>query len=289
MNGVRGTLAVVFVVGLLGAAPPAAAASGHDDQQIEVFPGTNTLSQALAQAHPGDALELHTGTFVDAVTISTPTITIESAGDGPVTIDARCSAFQTIEITADGVTIQGDITVAGGIFYEINDIGVRSGILVGLTLKDTCRDGVFGVEIQHAGALFVSSNRMTGFGGAGINVDGVTDTGGSRMLIASNDVVASGRGITVSSSRGGRIELTGNRLRGDTFSGINLVSSDGVVIRGNTARNDGTYGIQLDSNSDANLVGGNSAFGNTFDLSNSGTGNCFKANRYRTSEGEIGC
>ena len=74
-----------------------------------------------------------------------------------------------------------------------------------------------------------------------------------------------------------------------TFSGINLAGSVGVVIRENFTRSDGTYGIQLDATSDGNLVGRNSAFGNTFDLSNSGSGNCFKANRYQTSEGDIGC
>ena len=41
--------------------------------------------------------------------------------------------------------------------------------------------------------------------------------------------------------------------------------------------------------SDDNVVQFNTALGNTIDLSNSGQGNCFVHNRYRTSQGVIGC
>jgi len=78
-------------------------------------------------------------------------------------------------------------------------------------------------------------------------------------------------------------------LGNNVLSDVHLSSSDGVLIQRNTARGDGTYGIELDGNSDGNTVKFNTAFGNTFDLSNSGQGNCFVHNRYRTSQGVIGC
>jgi hypothetical protein len=58
----------------------------------------------------------------------------------------------------------------------------------------------------------------------------------------------------------------------------------------NTTKRDGTYGIVLDAESDSNVVRGNTAKGNQFDLANlGGTGNCFKNNVFRTSEGDISC
>ena len=49
-------------------------------------------------------------------------------------------------------------------------------------------------------------------------------------------------------------------------------------------------GIQLDSLSDNNLIAGNTALGNHFDLaSEGGTGNCWTDNTYETSAGDISC
>ena len=78
-------------------------------------------------------------------------------------------------------------------------------------------------------------------------------------------------------------------MHDNTFSGIDLVNSDGVLIRRNRTLNDATDGIALDANSDGNRVVGNRSKGNTFDLSSAGQGNCFLRNRFRTSEGDISC
>ena len=284
----RRTLAAILIAcsALVVASPAAASPSGR--RQIEVFPGPHALAKALAEARPGDALELHTGTYRDDVTITTPTITIEPAGDGPVLIDGGCREIETIEVEADGVTIQGDIAVAGGLIYDLHYLDVLSGILEGVTLRSTCHTQ-FGVDLERTGPVTVSSNTAVGFGGAGIQVSDIADTGGGRILIASNEVSNSEEGILVSNSAGGRIELDGNRLGNSVLSDVHLSSSDGVLIQRNTARGDGTYGIELDGNSDGNTVKFNTAFGNTFDLSNSGQGNCFVHNRYRTSQGVIGC
>src|SRR5205823_14430121 len=102
--------------------------------------------KALKEARPGDALELHTGTYRDDVTIITSEITIESAGDGPVLIDGGCREIETIEVEADGVTIQGDIAIEGGLIYDLHYLDVLSGlhyldvlsgILTGIDLRST--------------------------------------------------------------------------------------------------------------------------------------------------------
>src|SRR5206468_1342639 len=61
------------------------------DTVIDVFPGPNALTTALANATSGDTLRIHTGTYDEAVTVTTPSLQLVSAGDGPITIDGGCS------------------------------------------------------------------------------------------------------------------------------------------------------------------------------------------------------
>src|SRR2546429_7152913 len=78
----RRTLAAILIAcsALLAASPAAASANGR--RQIDVFPGPHALSKALAQASSGDALELHTGTYLDDVAITLP----RSRSSGPETV-----------------------------------------------------------------------------------------------------------------------------------------------------------------------------------------------------------
>jgi nitrous oxidase accessory protein NosD len=280
--------AIILASSIVAAGSMPAFASAAPQGSIDVFPGPNALTDALAQANPGDTLVLHTGIFDEAVTISTPSITIEPAGDGPVTIDGRCSSVATVNVRANHVRLRGAITVEGGQFYELNYLAQTSGSVTGFTLNDTCH-GTFGIFLQDTGAVSATSLTVNAFAGGGIEIYGVTDTGSGRLLIARNEIVGAGRGILIQNSAGGAIELLRNRIRDAVFSGISLMNSDGVLIRRNRVTNDGTDGIGLDANSDSNRVVANMAKGNTFDLSNLGQGNCFERNRFHTSEGVIGC
>ena len=254
-------------------------------QLIEVFPGPHALADALASAHPGDALELHAGVYPEAVTITTPEIVLEPAGDGPVTIDGGCSQVQTIAVRADGVTLEGRMTVTGGRFYDLNYAGVRSGILTGLQLQDGCH-GSFGLFMQATGAVVVASNTITDFAGGGIDLFNITGAG--RLLVSSNRVTGGGYGVVVQSSSA-RIDVEQNLLAGNRFGGVQVLGSHGVTVRDNTIKNDGTYGVELDALSTHDVVTRNVALGNEFDLANLGSGNCFRQNRFRTSEGQISC
>src|SRR5438874_952863 len=130
---------------------------------------------------------------------------------------------------------------------------------------------------------------MRGFGGAGIDVFNITDIGDGRLVLDSNVVIGGSDGIHLESVSFGMVELIGNRLCHNTFGGIWLVSVDGVVICCNIVLDDGNFWIVLDDQSDGNLVVCNMVYGNEFDLSNVGMNNCFKRNRYVTSQGDIGC
>ena len=77
----RVAVVVLALTGLLAAAP-ALSVSAQTQRQIEVFPGRHALAKALAEAMPGDALELHTGRYRDSVTVTTPNIVIELGAHG---------------------------------------------------------------------------------------------------------------------------------------------------------------------------------------------------------------
>jgi parallel beta-helix repeat protein len=273
-------LAAVQIPGLVSASPRTV---------IEVFPGKHALAQALASANSGDVLNLHAGVYRDAITVAKSDISVQSAGDGAVTIDGQCAQTATIEVEADGFAIRGPMTIKGGDFYEVDFAFVSSGAIQGVTLKDSCGAAEYGVNLFQTGPLQVIDNTAMGFDDAGVYVGGIIDTGSGQLLVDGNEVRNSSRGIIVEDSFKVDIIVRGNNLHGNVTSGIHLTNTDGIVVRGNLAMNNGTYGIDLDAYSDFNHVTGNTALGNQFDLANAGNGNCFKRNAYETSQGPIGC
>ena len=106
------------VLGLVAGVGSAQASRRHAATVIEVFPGPNAIQNALVQAVSGDTLSIHTGTYTEHFSVRTTNVTLTSAGDGPVTVDGACVNRWTIQVLADGVTIQG-LSLRGGTFGEI--------------------------------------------------------------------------------------------------------------------------------------------------------------------------
>jgi parallel beta-helix repeat protein len=264
-------------------------ASASTRSTIEVFPGKHALLKALASAKSGDVLNLHAGTYKDAITVTKSNITVRSAGDGGVTIDGRCAQTATIEVEADSFALQGPMTVKGGTFYEVDFAFVSKGAIGSVTLKDTCGEAEYGVNLFQTGPVQVVGNTAKGFDDAGVYVGGIIDTGDGQLLVWDNEVYDSNRGIIVEDSFNVDILVYANNLHDNVTSGIHLTNTDGIAVRNNFAMDNGVYGIDLDSNSDNNKVVRNTAWGNQFDLANAGQGNCFKRNKYKTSQGTIGC
>jgi parallel beta-helix repeat protein len=264
-------------------------ASASTRTVIDVFPGKHALLQALTKANPHDVLNLHAGTYKDAITITKTDITLRAAGDGGVTIDGKCAQTATIEVEADGFDLQGPMTVKGGDFYEVDFAFVSRGSIGSVMLKDSCGEAEYGVNLFQTGPLQVVGNTATGFDDAGVYVGGIINTGSGQLLVWDNEVYNSNRGIIVEDSFNVDILLYANMLHDNVTSGIHLTNTDGIALRHNIAMDNGTYGIDLDSSSDNNTVIRNTAWDNEFDLANAGNGNCFKRNKYKTSQGPIGC
>jgi len=271
---------------------PSATAGGSTGKVIDVFPGPDAIPMALAKAHPGDTLSIHSGTYTGGVKVNVRAVTIQAAGDGPVTLDGQCIVNSTIEIKANDVTLQGPMTIQGGGFFEVDVKTFSGAVISGLTVVETGCDAEYGINVFQTGPVQIDHNTASGFGDAGIYVGGIVDTGGVQLTVAHNESFGNTSGIILENSFGSNvvISIRRNNLHDNASSGILLTNTDGASVTQNVARRNVTYGIVLDQTSDDNLVKGNTAKGNKFDLANlGGSGNCFQNNRFVTSKGSISC
>jgi len=253
---------------------------------IEVFPGPNAITNALAGAIAGDTLNIHTGSYDEHFTVSKNSIALQSAGDGPVTVDGGCASSWTISVTADGVTI-ARLEVIGGDFGSMTFNGVNGGGVTGSTVRDTCGHAEYGINVFDSGNIKVIGNRASGFGDAGVYIGAITF---GSSTIRRNNTLGNNRGIIVENSEGATILVLSNKTHGNAQTGIWITNSDGVTVRGNSVTDNQRTGIQLDPLSDNNLVTQNTVSGHIYDLSNDGgTGNCWVDNTYTTSRGDISC
>ncbi len=271
------TLTLIVSTGAVSAAPRAT---------IQVFPGTKALRKALRQANPGDVLNIHAGTYNENLRIKKANLTLQSAGDGTVTVDGQCAETSVINMLAEGVTIKG-LNVRGGLFYTINLEHIASGVIRNNVLEGTCEGVEYGVNVFDGGSIQVIGNTATGYDDAGIYIGGINATPNGALLVKKNVTYGNVRGIIIEDSANVAITVKANNVHDNTLTGIFIHNSDGIRIIRNTVTNNVTNGIHLDSSSDSNLVNGNTISGHTFDILNEGTDNCFNNNTYSTSSGDI--
>jgi parallel beta-helix repeat protein len=288
---------VILSIALATSLPPVAGAAVAPETPgnvIEVFPGPNALNGALNRAQAGDTLLIHTGTYREHVTITKNDLTLMVAGDGPVTVDARCHARFTIAVRANGVLIDG-LRVTGadegfGPFpTEVDFTDLLFGTIRNSSIRDTC-NAEYGVNVYRGGAIKILNNTTSGLSDAGIYIGGIISTGGDTLDARGNRSFGNTHGVIVEDSAGGIIRVWGNDIHDNTANGIFVMNSDAVRIKDNSVTDDGQSGIELDPSSDGNLVARNTVSGHSFDLSNDGgTGNCWRDNAYGTSRGDISC
>jgi parallel beta-helix repeat protein len=284
------TAAVLVIGAMVG--PPAAAVARSPATTIEVFPGPGAINQALAIANPGDTLNIHAGTYTEHFDVRVPNLTLRSAGDGQVTIDAGCAHANTIDVVADGVTLRGLRVVGSGglVPMEINFSRVKTGRVFDTSVEDTCGNAEYGVNVFLGGSIKIVRVTATGFSDAGIYIGAISNTPNGPLLVADNESFGNERGVIVENSAGGRILVRDNDVHDNATTGIWVTNSDGVLVQGNLVMDDNQGGIDLDPSSDHNMIRGNVSQGHTFDLANEGgTGNCFLDNTYTTSFGDVGC
>jgi parallel beta-helix repeat protein len=288
-------LGLVILVGTLSWTGTATALSRPTTGRavIEVYPGPDALKNALASANSGDIVNIHAGVYPEHVTINTSNLTLRSAGDGEVTVDGTCSTPTTMDVQADGTTIRGLRVIGAGQNFaiEINFGQVATGRVLNSMVEDTCGNAEYGINVFLSHTIRVIGNTATGFGDAGIYIGAITSTQRGPLVVQGNESYGNVRGIIVEASSGGKIRVIGNDVHDNQTTGIWITNSDRVRVESNLVRDNSYSGIQLDSLSDRNLIVGNTARGHTYDLINESgnTGNCWTANVYTTSRGNISC
>lgn len=273
---------VLVLLGALGPPGPVHAST------IEVFPGPNAISNAIASAKAGDTIKVHAGKYFDPIMIG-KRVKLVKFGDGAVILKGDCR-FDTamIDIRADNVTVKG-MTVKGAAFYAITVTGFDNATIKGNRVFNTCGPGAeYGINVFDGGSAQVLNNRAQGWFDAGIYIGGITSTPNGALLVKGNTLdKGNRRGIIVEDSSGVDIEVRENSISGNTVTGILLNNVDDVVIDSNIITDNSTTGVDIGSTSDDNRITGNTISGHTLDIDNDngGTGNCFLNNTFTTSSG----
>jgi nitrous oxidase accessory protein NosD len=278
---------VAVTAGLL-AVSLAGPARASTSTTIEVFPGSNAIRTALQQANPGDTLDIHAGAYPETIVVNKNGIRFQSAGDGPVTVDGGCNG-STFEVNSNGVQLVG-LSIIGGRFYNVDFDTVSNGVASDNRLRRTCPNTEYGINLFRTGAMTIQNNVAIGFQDAGIYIGLITDTGSGTLLASGNDLHGNDRGMIIEDSTGVSIVAFGNSSHDNANDGIFLHNADGIDVRMNRTMRNGFAGIELDPDSDGNMVRRNQSRGQTYDLANDGgSNNCFLNNQYQTSFGTITC
>jgi hypothetical protein len=281
---------VAFAAGTAGASG-AARPTGHRTV-IEVFPGPNAIKNAIAAAQTGDVLNIHAGTYAESFDVDVPGLTLQSAGDGTVTVDGGCRVSVVVDVVADNVSVVGlTVTGAHGGFepIDIDFSFVSNGRVADSVFTDTCGDTLYGINVFDGDGIKIVRNVLTGFGDTGIYIGGVVNHT-AALVVTGNESYGNNRGIILEDSNHAVIRVYLNNVHDNTDAGIWVNASNGMQISRNTSMNNGHSGIEVNAFSGNNNVRHNRALGNPFDLINGGgNGNCFLDNDYVTSQGDISC
>lgn len=248
---------------------------------IQVFPGKKALHKALSKAHAGDTLTVHKGTYRESIEITQDNLKLQAAGDGTATIDARCNAANTIKISAEGVMIRG-LDLRGASEYTIDIEHIVNANVRANKLTATCPGTEYGVNVFDGGTIRVINNTTSGFADAGVYIGGINATPNGALVVKNNNSHGNTSGVIVEDSGDVTIRVIANNFHGNSSVGIWVHNSDGAVYNKNTATNNGESGMHLDGTSDNNTVTNNSFSGQTWDIWNEGSNNCFANNTYGT-------
>ncbi len=202
---------------------------------VSVLPGSGTLANAIAGAHPGDVLILKSGRYKGQIVIDRP---LTLTGEGGAIIDGMGSGT-TVTIDSEDVTIRGLTVTGSGTDGTALDAGIKI--------------------LKKADRAVVENNRVLG------NLHGVDVHGGRDAQVRGNTIEGTrnrrmndrGNGIYVWNSPGTLVE--GNSIRWGR-DGIFSNTSRTGIYRGNLFR-DLRFAVHYMYTNDSE-VSGNVSIGN---------------------------
>jgi len=217
---------------------------------VFVKPGER-IQSAIDAAHPGETIEVSSGTYLEALVIDRSLILkgIGSEGGLPRLESENGPA---ITIKANGVILEGiwakslsGWTGDAGILVLSNDNIIRYNMASG--------SGNVGIFLQKCSNNTVFGNVVQGNGNEGLLLDN-----SSRNLLEKNEVSDNRYGCKLVGSRENRI--LGNSFSQNRFDAINLQESHANLIEGNNAAGSDSA-LVVDSSRD-NIVRNNDFVGN---------------------------
>jgi parallel beta-helix repeat protein len=293
MTGPRRHCAILLCLAaalILMLAGPAAARNKRKPG-IYVHPGPGAIAKAIARAKQGQTIRIRRGRYHEALVIDKPVRLIAAGRVRPV-IDGDCGTRFTIAVSSPGVILRRLKVVGadedhGPFPAEVDFRGVSSGRAQGLVVRDTC-DAEYGINVYDTGPVQILANQARGgFSDAGIYIGGITDTGLGTLRVKGNLSYGNNRGVIVEDTLASTdVRVTSNQLFDNAIppgegepSGLFLHRSDGILIFGNGVYDNGALGIDLDGESDHNLLIENVLSGNPTNYRDlSGDHNCGSGN-----------
>lgn len=196
----------------------------------------STIQAAVTAADPGDTITVDAGTYMENVVVDRA-LTLQGAGASSTFVDAgnTGAAFQILanDVTIDGFTVQN-----GG-------SGLNSGIWMGdpmnVTIShNTFTNNMFGIWADCGGNcviennLFDGNNTTGGSGAGGISADstnGLTIRNNEfKNEMEGNPILLQAVGLGAHTN----LEVSGNSLHDNAFSGVYALGVDGGIFTGNT-------------------------------------------------------
>jgi parallel beta-helix repeat protein len=194
--------------------PSAAGAAGHI---LEVHQGDpsakyQTIQSAVDAASNGDEIRIFTGTYREAVTVSTPGLTLDAARGASVTIESPGGTAEDGVTVADphGGTLHG-FALAGVTVHGFSGDGVRLVNVSGFSLTgvDARDNGEYGLY-----PLLSSHGTIASCSASGSNDSGIYVGQSSDVAISANFVQNNVNGIEVENSTD--VRAVGNTAIGNT-------------------------------------------------------------------------
>ncbi|MFD0981858.1 nitrous oxide reductase family maturation protein NosD [Tropicimonas aquimaris] len=240
-------------------------------ERIDVHPGPEALTRAIANARPGDVLALSEGSYAGPVTIDTsltltgPLARIEGPGEGSV-----------VTVTAPDVTISGLAITGAGTKLSDLDSGIR--LLKGAdraVIEHVSLEGnLIGIDVHGAKGVTIRGNRIDGRNdlrvaerGPGIYVwnapgltveDNVISKGRDGVFITTSNEAIYRRNrfselrFAFHSMYANRIEVTDNISRGNDM-GFAFMYSTRLTVERNLSEGDANHGFFMNFANKAEL------------------------------------
>jgi parallel beta-helix repeat protein len=116
-------------------------------------------------------------------------------------------------------------------------------------------------------------------GAIGIRLAGLAADAGVRVRrsFAGNNYDV---GMLVDGAGARSLRVSKSILSYATVAGLIVQNANGIVVDRNRVRDNGTYGILVQSGSDGNQFAGNEIIGNGTDVTDNGSGNCWRSNTF---------